>query len=92
MMEVIALFAKVTRRRLQSMQALYEPGVPPSSRFYSAAAERRPFLSHHMAYHVISKSINTWVWVKPGCGDIMDAAIIYQFYSLTPGPHVSPHS
>jgi hypothetical protein len=26
------------------------------------------------------------------CGDIMDAAIIYPFYRLTPGPRVSPHA
>jgi hypothetical protein len=34
----------------------------------------------------------TWVWVKPQCGDIMDAAIFYPCYRLTPGPHVSLHS
>ncbi len=34
----------------------------------------------------------TWEWVKRGCGDIMDAAIIYPFYCLRPGPSASPHS
>jgi hypothetical protein len=36
--------------------------------------------------------MGTWEWVKPPCGDIMDAAIISPFYRLTPDPLVSPHS
>jgi hypothetical protein len=34
----------------------------------------------------------TWEWVKPGFGNIMDAAIIHPFYRLTPGPPLLPHS
>jgi hypothetical protein len=60
--------------------ALFE--VPLSSSFSQVVLRRFPGTRRHF----------TWEWLKPRCGDIMDAAIIYPLYRLTPGPHVSPHS